>query len=167
MSRRVPFSLLLLLCSACGGGGGGGTPPSSNPARLAADDLDLGPQTQSAELVVRLDDAPVLPTLLQVAIELPSALVLPSADRLIAAAPVVTLDGEMQDERFVVLCGDAQNPDASPMPRGPLFRLRLLTSTPRQPGTHAIRLHEVRAAAEDGTVIATDANPVTVNVTIR
>ncbi len=159
---------VLLLCAACGGGGGSSeVTPSTAPARLAADDLDLGPATTTAELVVRLADAPTLPALLEVAIELPNALTLPADHRLLPAVAVPTLDGDFKDGRFVVVCGDAENPVANLLQRGPLFRLQLVTSTPRQPGTYTIRLHDLRAVASDGKDIEVEGNPTSVNVTVR
>ncbi|MBX3464077.1 MAG: hypothetical protein KF830_12965 [Planctomycetes bacterium] len=167
--RWRPAVPLLLFVPACGGGGGGGsTPPAALPVRLAAAPLDVGPATTAVDLVVELADATsIAPVLLQVAIELPPALALAPADRLQAIAGVPDLDGETKDGRFVVLCGDARNPAAAPLAKGPLFRLRLVTSTPRQLGVHQIRLRDLRAADSAGTNLAVDPAPALVAVTVR
>ncbi|HEX5051440.1 MAG TPA: hypothetical protein VFZ65_06680 [Planctomycetota bacterium] len=166
---RCPVLLALLLVPACGGSSGGGaTPPAAAPARLTAADLDLGPATTSADLVVGLatttEPAPVL---LQFAVELPSALSVAPTDRLQAAVPLATLDGDFKDGRFVVLCGDGQNANASALQVGPLLRLRLVTATPRQPGTYTILLRDLRAATNDGGASAATTEPTSVQVTIR
>ncbi|MEO6595678.1 MAG: hypothetical protein ABIP94_13070 [Planctomycetota bacterium] len=165
---RRPVLLAFLLVSACGGGGGGPTPPIAAPARLAATDLDLGPATTSAELLVSLATTTVpAPVLLEVAVELPPALTMTANERLLAVAPVATLDGDFVSGRFVVICGDAQNPVAQPLQPGPLFRLRLATAVPRQPGTYTILLRNLRAAASDGSASAAQTEPTSVKVTIR
>lgn len=169
MLRASPFVVPLLCLSACGGGGGGGTvAPVAVPVRLDAAPLDLGPAVTATELLVRLaDDTTEAPALLQVAVELPPALALPASDRLVAATPVPNLDGEPRDGRFVVLCGDARNPDAAALPKGPLFRLRLVTATPRQPGTYELRLVDLEAAAADGRRLPVHTEATVVPVTIR
>ena len=85
MLRRVLPTTLLL--AACGGGGGGGpVPPVTSPVRLEADALDLAPLVTTAELAVRLAGDPEKPPVaLQVAVELPPALLLAPNDRLAAA----------------------------------------------------------------------------------
>ena len=83
------------------------------------------------------------------------------------AVPLVTLDGDVVDGRFKVICGDGQNPIANLLPRGPLFRLQLVTTEPRQQGSHTIRLNSLRAVASDGTPIAAETNPTEVVVIVR
>lgn len=167
MIRCLALSLLLLV-PACGGGGGGTVVPATVPVRLTAAPLDLGPATSEVELVVQIDAATTeSPVLLQLAIELPPALAFAASDRLLPSANAATLDGELQGNRLVVLCGDAQNPVANVLAKGPLFRVRLVTATPRQVGTHEVRLIELRAAAADGSRLPTDAAPTIVPVTLR
>lgn len=167
MHRYLAPAILLSL-SACGGGGGGTVAPVTVPVRLQADALDLGPSTSSAELVVRLaSETTEAPVLVQATIELPPALTLAAVDRLLPVAALPTLDGEWRDGQFVVICGDAQNAVAAPLPRGPLFRVRLVATSPRQPGTYELRLIELRAAAADGTRLPIDTAPSVVSVTLR
>jgi hypothetical protein len=159
----------LLLLAACGGGGGGdAAPPATQPMRLTATALDLGPATSSAELVVSLPDTPTgSPVLLQVAIELPPALVLAAGAPLQAATNLVHLEGEWHDGRYLVLCGDAQNRIAAPLPTGALFRLRLAAATPRQVGQHEIRLLDLRATDSVGTRLPVATDPLLIPVTVR
>lgn len=167
------LSLLAVLCFAvaCSGGGGGvslPTPPAAGEARLAADGLEIGPGSTGADLVVSLARAPSSgATLLQVDVELPPQLGLPTSDRLQAARPLATLDGDFTNGRFRVVCGDAQNAAAPPLAVGPLFRLRLVPSSPRQPGTFTLRLNGLRASAADGNAVPVDANPTVVEVVVR
>ncbi len=163
--RLVP---LLLLVPACGGSGGGTVTQVSVPVSLQADALDLGPATSEAELVVRLaGDVAETPVLLQVEVELPPALLLAATNRLLPAASLVTLDGEVHEGRLRVICGDAQNPTAAPLAKGPLFRVRLVAATPRQPGTYAVRLSGLLAATAAGTRVAVATEATVVTVTLR
>jgi len=165
MTRRV---LPLLLLAACGGGGGGTPVLPSEPTRLLASDLDLGPAVTQGDLLVRLSTVPEpAPVLLQVAIELPPQLTLPVSDRLLAARPLPTLDGDFVGGRFVVVCGDAQNENAAPLLTGDLFRLRLQPTSPRQPGTYTVRLQQVRAASRSGEEVAAEPSVVSATVVIR
>jgi len=165
MLRAVPLSFLLC---ACGGGGGGGGPGVALPVRLAAADLDFAPSVSSGELLVQLAELPTsVPVLLQVAIELPPTLALAPGDPLLPAQTLVTLRGEMHGGRYVVVCGDDQNRQALPLRTGPLFSLRLVTSTPRQLGTHTITLRDLRAARSDGSDAGGDVNPAVATVMVR
>lgn len=165
---RCPPSLaLLLLLPACGGGGGTVVPVTTQ-VRLEAAPLDLGANVSAAELAVALPtDVGAAAVLVRVAVELPPALALAATDRLAAATTLPDLDGELQDGRFVVLCGDARNAGAAPLPKGELFRLRLVTATPRQTGTFEVRLTELQAAAADGTPLPVATTPTVVPVRIR
>jgi len=169
MHRSTPFSLLVLLVPACGGGGGGGVvTPLTVPVTLQADPLDLGPATSEAELVVQLaTDSGQAPVLLQVAVELPPALALAPGTRLLPARSLPTLDGEASSNRLLVLCGDAQNADAAPLGKGPLFRVRLVAASPRQTGTHSVRLTGLLASAADGTPLTVATEPIEVPVRLR
>ncbi len=169
MLRRCSLLSLPCLVVACGGGGAAGTtPPTTLTARLAAAAVDLGPAVQSADIVVQLASSPAEgPSLLEVAIELPPALTLPASDRLQAATALATLDGDFVGNRFVVLCGDAQNPAASTLAVGPLFRLRITPSLPRQVGTFTVRLHNLRAATRTGQPVPVETSPTVVDVTVR
>jgi len=167
---RSPSLLVLLVVAACGGGGGGTapTPPSSGPARLGANAIEIPAAASSAEVQVQLTvDSTPAPVLLELAVELPSGLTLPASDRLAASTALVTLDGDFVNQRFVVLCGDAQNKTAAPLASGPLFRLRVVPSTPRVPGTYTLRLLPRRAATQDGEAVAFDSTPTTVDVIVR
>lgn len=166
--RACLSATILLTFVACGGSGGGTVAPATVPVRLQADALDLGATVHAADLVVRLaSDTTETPVLVQASIELPSALALPPTDRLQAIAALPTLDGEALSGRFLVVCGDTQNVVAAPLPRGPLFRLRLVAATPRQHGTFEVRITELRAAAADGTRLPVEAAPTVVPVTLR
>lgn len=165
---RCHHSFLLLL-AACGGGGGGGVvTPVTAPLALTAAPLDLGPATSEVELVVQLaTDGGQAPVLLQVAIELPPALTLASGTRLLPARNLPTLDRELTSNQLLVVCGDAQNADAGPLAEGPLFRVRLVAATPRQVGTHAVRLTGLLASAADGSRLTVATEPAVVAVQLR
>lgn len=165
MTCRV---LVLLLLSACGGGGGGPPVQPTEPTRLLASDLELGPTVTQGDLVVRLSTAPEpAPVLLQVAIELPPQLTLPTNERLLAARPLPTLEGDFRGGRFVVMCGDAANENAASLLPGDLFRLRLQPTLPRQPGIYTVRLQQVRAASRDGVEVAAEPTVVAATVIVR
>lgn len=169
MSSLRALTVLMAL-TACGGGAGGGSvsPPTTAPTSLASSAIEIGPTAASAELAVQLVASPAPGTaLLQVAVELPPQLTLPVDDRLIAARPLTTLDGDFVDGRFVVLCGDAETPGAAPLTPGPLFRLLLQPSQPRQPGTYTVTLRALRAASAAGDALAAATEPVAVRVTVR
>lgn len=171
----MPRSLVLLLSiglAACGGGGGGGGgapgEPIATTARLDAASAELAPNATVTEIVVRLAGAPAAaPCLLELAVELPPALTLPPTERLAAIAPLATLDGDFVGERFVVLCGDAVNRDATALAIGPLFRLRVSASTPRLVGTHSLQLRPLRAATRDGAEVPVETAPTRVDVLVR
>ena len=166
MLRAALFPALLLF-SACGGGGGGG-PTVTAAVRLAAVDIDLAASTTSAELAVSLvHQSTTAPAMLQVAIELPPALTVALGDPLSAAQPLITLKGELRNGRYLVVLGDDRNRDALPLANGPLFRLRLATTTPRQVGTFQITLRDLLAAQSGGAPADFDVNPATATVTIR
>lgn len=165
MARVVPLGWLFLL-AACGGGGGGSGAPIGAPTRLLAAAVELAPGATAAELTVTLAEAADAPTLLTVAVELPPALTI-AASPLVAAQSVPTLDGNLHDGRFVVVCGDARNKVAQPLQPGPLFRLRVVTTTPRQTGAHTITLRNLNAARSDGSAANVDPNPTTATVTVR
>ncbi|MCU0866489.1 MAG: hypothetical protein MUC36_22115 [Planctomycetes bacterium] len=166
--KRAVVSIWLCV-AACGGGGGGGAVLPSAPTRLLATDLELGPTVNQGDVVVRLSSVPdPAPVLLQVAIEIPPQLSLPAGgERLLAAAPLVDLDGDFVDGRFVVMCGDARNANAVPLAVGDLFRLRLQPSLPRQPGTYTVRLRQVLAASRDGAAVAAETETISATVTVR
>lgn len=167
MLRRALLSALVLL-PACGGGSSGPVAPVGTPLRLEADALDLGPATTTAELTVRLAGEPQLsPVALQVAVELPPALLLAAGSKLVPATPLATLDGDVIDGRFLIVCGDAQNVVAAQLAKGPLFRVRLATSTPRQTGTFQVQLTGLRASTAGGEPVAVEATPTVVQVVIR
>jgi hypothetical protein len=163
---RIVLSAPLFLLIACGGGGGSSTSPVGAPTRLAASAVELAPGATAAELTVTLAEVTDAPTLLTVAFELPPALTI-AASPLTAAQPVPTLDGNLHDGRFVVVCGDARNKVAQPLQPGPLFRLRLATTSPRLLGTHTITLRNLTAARSDGSAANVEPNPTTVTVTVR
>ncbi|MGC3970440.1 MAG: hypothetical protein QM775_24825 [Pirellulales bacterium] len=168
LRRSLPCPLLVF--AACGGGGGAVAPlPVSTAARLAAENVEIAPAATSADVVVRLAAVPAeAPRLLQVAVELPPGLVLPPSDRLQAIAAVSQLDGDFVGERFVIVCGDAQNPAAAPLAAGPLFRLRVAPTTPRAPGSYQLRFTDLRAASRDGQVpVPVAASPTEITVVVR
>jgi hypothetical protein len=165
---RVCWLAAISALLGCGGSGGGSRvvdPPQLAAARLAAADLTLGPAPAEGELVVRLASAPDAPSLLQVAIELPPELTLAPTDRLRAIAPVRDLDGDFVDGRFVVLCGDGQDQNAPALAPGDLFRVRLVPTLPRTPGTYAVRLVAARAATASGQPVPIG-DPAVANVTV-
>lgn len=164
--RALLWSSLLVL-AACGGGGGGGSVDVRNPVRLAAAKVEIGGASTGGELAVTLPGAPAGdPALLELTVELPAALQL-ATNPLHADRTLPTLDGNLVDGKFVVVCGDAHNKAAAALTAGGLFRLGFLCTTPRQVGTHSIRLAVRRAAANDGTVVPVDPNPVLVDVVVR
>ena len=169
-ARVVATGVLGALAAACGGGGGGGAapPPVGATLRLEVAAAEIGAGAASGELLVRLGDtgAPAA-SLLEVALVLPPQLALPAVERLRPAVPLATLDGDGIGNRFVVLCGDAENADAASLVPGPLFWLRLVPSAPRQPGTFTVRLEGLRAATRTGETIATEPAPLDVAVTVR
>ncbi|MCC7395428.1 MAG: hypothetical protein IT455_00010 [Planctomycetes bacterium] len=169
MLLRRSLRLLPLLLAACGGGGGGSVspPPVTTASRLTAPPVSIVAGSNGAELVVDLVAATsTAPALLQLEVELPAALTLPANDRLRAVAAVPNLDGDWKQGRFVVLCGDASNQDAAPLPSGTLFRLRLEATLPRQVGSHVVRLRELRAATAGGHSAPVDGTPVEVQVEV-
>jgi hypothetical protein len=169
MGRPLCAAGLLLAFAACGGGGGGKTPNLSGPTRLTASPVEIPAAASSVDVLVELAQASSPPpTLLQVAVEVPSGLALATVDRLQAATQLATLDGDFVDDRFVVVCGDAQNAEGSPLPVGPLFRLRIAPASPRVPGTYTLQLKELLAASRDGqTPIAVETTPASVDVVVR
>lgn len=167
MPCRLPI-LLLAVAAACGGGGATTTSVVATTASLGADDVEIGTAAASADLLVRLVSVPAeAPCLLEVGVELPAALALPATGRLQAATALPNLDGDFVGDRFVVMCGDAQNAAAGPLAVGPLFRLRLLPSTPRQAGTYTVRLHNLRAATRHGDAVPVAATPAVIQVVVR
>jgi len=165
---RASAGLASLLLAACGGGGAAVVVPGQTPARLTAAGAEIGPFADSVEVLVQLAAVPADPVgLLQVAIELPPGLTLPATARLRPARDLVTLDGDMVGDRFVVTCGDARNVQAAPLTAGPLFWLRLQPTSPRQPGTWTVRLSGLRAAASAGAAVPAETNPATVAVVVR
>jgi len=164
---RAALLPAVLLFSACGGGGGGGTSVAA-PVRLSVPDLDLGPATTSAELLVQFAQPPATGTaLLQVAIELPPALTIAPGAPLQPGQPLATLKGEMVSGRYLVVCGDDRNREALPLRTGLLFSLRLATTTPRQVGTFQITLRDLLAARSDSSNADGDVNPVVATVIVR
>jgi len=177
---RSTWCVLALLLAGCGGGGGGGggTPPPPPPVgtsvRLVVADVEIPTSATSGEVVFELAEQPEQPTaLLQLGVQLPPELtVAPVGGRLRNAGSVVTLDGDFVTDdggvqRFVVLCGDADNLNVQPLQNGALFGLTLQPTTPRQPGTYTVTIDGIRASAADGGRVDVDANPVTLQVTIR
>lgn len=167
---RSSSLLLLSVVAACGGGGGGGTttPPATGPVRVGAAAIEVPANANTADVLVDVTvDSTPAPVLLELAVEVPNGLSLPATQRLAAVAPLVTLDGDFVNQRFVVLCGDAQNVSAAPLASGPLFRLRIAPSTPRVPGTYTLKLLPRRAASQDGQAVAFDTTPTTVDVVVR
>jgi hypothetical protein len=167
------FLCALLPVAACGGGGGSApaSVPGATAARLAAAAVEIGPAANAhGELEVRLEAVPSDgPCLLELAVDLPPAVTVPATDRLAPAtpAPLPTLDGDFVGAAFHVLCGDAANAAAAPLAVGPLFRLRLVAATPRQPGTHRVRLRPLRAATAPGAAAPFDVAPLDVDVVVR
>jgi hypothetical protein len=167
MRRSSPIAVLLL--AACGGGGGGGdgTPPVTQSAAFTATTAPIAPSADGTDLIVALrSTASPAPALLQVDVELPPQLQLAQQQRLSAIAPL-SVDGDFDGERFVVLCGDSTNPSADPLPIGDLFRLRVQPSQPRQPGTYTIALRGLRAATSAGADVPLAAQTIPVTVTVQ
>ncbi len=166
-SRATARTSTLLLLAACGGGGGG-TATVTTPVRLVCDPVELPIGVTDVDLLVELDvPGGAAPVLAQATVQLPAALTVTGSDPLRAAQAVATLDGHLTGDRYAVLVGDARNAAAAPLPKGPLFRLRLTATAPRRPGMHLVQLVDLRAAANDGAPLATGGEPVTVPVTIR
>lgn len=156
-----------ILLAGCGGSGGGGS-PAATPARLSTSAVEFAPSATTADLVVSLAQLPApAPVLLQVAVELPPALTVAPADTLQPLQSVATLRGSKNGSRYVVVCGDDRSAAGAPLRTGALFRVRLLTTAPRQVGEHAITLRDVKLALGDGTEAASDPNPVVVTATVR
>lgn len=170
MGTRSMLGLFATALTACGGGGGGGgvAPPVVTSSQLDVAPVTIPAGATTAELTVGLraphDQAPAL---LQVEVELPPGLTLPASDRLQAVAAVPTLDGDFANGRFVVLCGDASNQTAAPLTSGPLFRLRLETTLPRQTGTHTVHLRRLLAATSAGETSPVDSAPLAVDVVVQ
>ena len=154
--------------AACGGSSGGTVTPSAQPARLTAAAVEIPANAQTAPLLVSLaGEAQPGPALVEVAVELPPQLTLPADDRLQPARPLVTLDGDFVGNRFVVLCGDGENLAAAALADGPLFRLRLQATSPRQPGDYTVTLRNLRAATAAGDEVEAVGAALVVPVTIR
>jgi len=157
----------LLLLAACGGGGGGGATINTS-TRLSGIDVEFGPTTTTADLVVSLTNLPSpAPVLLQVVIELPAALAIAPTDPLQAVQAIPTLRGARTGGRYIVVCGDDHNPEGVPLQNGDLFRLRLVTTTPRQVGTHAITLSQLLVAQNNGIQAVADSNPTAVTAIVN
>lgn len=169
---RVTTSLLApVLLTACGGGGGGGSapPPAGPGASLAAPAVRIASGSTRADLTVRLTSgATPAPVLLQAQVELPPQLRFADADRLRAATPFQTLEGNLVDDAtFAILCGDSANVGAATLPLDDLFRVGLEVKQPRQPGTYTVLLRDVRMASADATRVPTTASQLQVPVTIE
>lgn len=137
--------------------------------RIAAEAIEIGPGQSQGELLVRLVGTPAQgPALLEVAVELPSGLVLPAANRLAAATALPTLDGDFVANRYVVLCGDAENSDAAILQPGDLFRLRVQPASPRTAGSYTVRFVSLRGASRNGIDdVLVDSAPLTTTVVVR
>jgi hypothetical protein len=163
--------LLTIGLVACGGGGGGGggVAPIATTANVQLKPVTIGPGQAIVDLTVSLVDRPALgPALLQGTLILPPELSLPTNGRLAPAIPVVTLDGDFTTgNEFTVLCGDATNQDAQPLPVGPLFQIRLMPSEPRQLGTYTVTLDNVRASTSAGDSVQLALTTLTAIVTIE
>ena len=158
----------LCALSGCGGGGGGSGTPAQTTTRLAVADIEFAAAATTADLTVSLAELPApAPVLLQVAIELPTALVIAPGDSLQPAQAMPTLQGQATGNRFVVICGDDQTAAGQPLIGGQLFRLQLALTTPRQPGVHTVRVTELLAARSDGSPAAATTTPTIANVTVR
>ena len=168
--RTTWLLALTVSLGACSGGGGGGSPstPVATAASVLAEPIEIGPSVTVAAVTVSLTKRPEpAPVLLEAHIELPAALSLPTQDRLTPATPLITLDGDFVDNHFVVLCGDASNPNATILPNGDLFRLNVIPTPPRTPGTYTITLRNLRAATSNGNSVPLESETVSVAVTIR
>jgi len=163
------ISMLPLILAACGGGGGSAVPPATAPsARLEAQPIEIGTTMTVADVTVALAQRPEpAPALLQARVTLPPELTLPAQDRLAPATPLVTLEGNLVGGDFLIVCGDASNQNAAPLPNGALFRLRVAPSVPRTPGTYTLTLRDLKAATIEGDDVPLVADAVTVAVTIR
>lgn len=167
--------LVCLALVACGGGGGGDSPtsPVVANASLQVGPVELLAGEASKELIVSLSQAEgSAPALMQMDIELPPELTLPSSNRLTAATPLVTLEGNYANNNnnnntFAVLCGDASNRTAQALPNGALFRLRLVAASPRTKGSFVVTIKNVRAATSAGESVALASQTLTATVTIR
>ncbi|MFT4840805.1 MAG: hypothetical protein ACI8UD_003324 [Planctomycetota bacterium] len=159
---------------ACGGGGGGASvPPAATTANVELQPVIIGAGQTVVDLTVSLAQrSEPGPALLQATLVLPPELSLPATERLAPATPVVTLDGdftnsELTNSEFTILCGDASNQDAQPLPVGPLFQIRLMPTSPRQPGTYIVTLKNVRAATSSGSDVPLALTTLTATVTIQ
>lgn len=154
---------------ACGGGGGGTTaPPVVITANVQLQPVTIGAGQTVVDLTVSLAQRTEPgPALLQATLVLPPELSLPATERLAPAAPMVTLDGDFTANEFTVLCGDASNQEAQPLPVGPLFQMRLMPTSPRQPGTYTVTLKNVRAATSSGDDVPLALTTLTATVTIQ
>ncbi|MGK0520495.1 MAG: hypothetical protein ACJAUC_003201 [Planctomycetota bacterium] len=154
---------------ACGGGGGGASvPPAATTANVELQPVIIGAGQTVVDLTVSLAQrSEPGPALLQATLVLPPELSLPATERLAPATPVVTLDGDFTNSEFTILCGDASNQDAQPLPVGPLFQIRLMPTSPRQPGTYIVTLKNVRAATSSGSDVPLALTTLTATVTIQ
>lgn len=168
--RRAAFFLGLLgpyVLAGCSGGGGGGGGVAT-PARLMTTGVEFGPASTAADLVISLQDLPTpAPVLLQVTIDLPAAVAVASNAPLAAVQATPTLRGAMHAGGYRVVCGDDRNPAGQPLQNGELFRVRLVTTQPRQNGQFEIVLRDLKAALGDGTPAAIDTNPITATANVR
>lgn len=140
----------------------------ATPLRLAANAVVLAGTATTGELTVTLPPtAGSGVALLEISFELPPAVTVAGLEPLQSLQPVPTLDGSLANGRYRVLCGDAQNQVAAALAGGPLFRLRLQATNPRQVGSHEVRMFAVSAARSDGERVAVDANPTVVSVTLQ
>jgi len=163
----LPALLPALLLAACSGGGGGPAAAAA-PLRLAANAVVLAGSATTGELVVMLPlGSGGQVSLLEVSFELPPALTVAGLEPLQPLQPMPTLDGNLTGGRYRVVCGDAQNQVAAGLASGPLFRLRLLATNPRQVGSHTVRMLVASAARSEGARIAVDPNPTVVSVTLQ
>ncbi|HEB53855.1 MAG TPA: hypothetical protein ENI87_11435 [bacterium] len=167
--RPIPPLTLCLLLAACGGGGGGNSAPSAG----SSPSFEVAPATIAAgsdetELAFAVGSGfAATPVLLEAHFHLPPQLRVPVQDPLVASSSLVTLDGEARADGFLVVCGDAVNPEPSPLPIGELFRLRVQAGQPRQPGTYAITVDGLRASTANGDPVPLGSDSFTVNVTVE
>jgi hypothetical protein len=170
MFRPLPSALwfpAFVLLAACGGGGGGNAGLTTS-TRLSSAGVEFSPTATAADLIVSLTDlASPAPVLLQVVIELPAALTVSQTSPLQAIQSTPTLHGAKVDGHYVVVCGDAQNPEGVPLQEGELFRLRLVTTTPRQVGSHEIALSQLLLAQSDGSKATTEPDPTVVTAIVN
>lgn len=165
--RRCVALGVLVLAGACGGGGGGGSPPLSTAVRLTAAPLALGTGTSTAQLDLALANSNDAPVLVQFALVLPTALAVAPTDALVPGQVLPTLDGAQKGGRYLVVCGDAQNRTATPLRSGPLLGVRLVATSPRQPGTYTVLVQDLLAARSDGSAAAAATEPLAVRVTVE